>query len=482
MPSFPVLLVEDKDSLRTMLRLALEAQGHTVVEARDESEAIQEMRQARPAVVLTDLKLPNGDGFGVLRAAKELDPDLQVVVMTAYGSIQDAVSAMKEGAMEFLAKPVDPDHLSLMVARALAHRRVLSENMVLREELAEKRGAPRIIGDDPTLRSVLQHLHRAAGTDATVLLEGESGTGKELFARALHALSPRQDGPFIAINCAAIPETLLETELFGHEKGAFTGASARKPGRFEMAHRGTLFLDEIGDLPLTLQAKILRALEEKQFERVGGTQSLHVDVRVVAATNRNLKTRVAERLFREDLYFRLSVFPIQIPPLRERSNDIMTLAHHFVDRFSRDVNKKPLLLSDAAVEELRNYSWPGNVRELQNCIERAVILTEGDTIQPRHLSLSFRQPGPPLTPPVTSGNSGASGPAVPAPPSSPWDQIDLSGTMSETLRRISAEVERRKIEHALKEARGNKSIAADMLQIGFKALGTRMRQLGIPEP
>ena len=205
MPSSPVLLVEDKDSLRTMLRLALEAQGHAVVEARDENEAIREMRQARPAVVLTDLKLPSGDGFGVLRAAKELDPDLQVVVMTAYGSIQDAVSAMKEGAMEFLAKPVDPDHLLLMVARALAHQRVLTENMVLREELAEKRGAPRIIGDDPTLRSVLQHLHRAAGTDATVLLEGESGTGKELFARALHALSPRQDGPFIAINCAAIP-------------------------------------------------------------------------------------------------------------------------------------------------------------------------------------------------------------------------------------------------------------------------------------
>ena len=318
MPSLPVLLVEDKDSLRAMLRHALEAQGHAVVEARDEGEAIQEMRQARPAVVLTDLKLPNGDGFGVLRAAKELDPDLQVVVMTAYGSIQDAVSAMKEGAMEFLAKPVDPDHLSLMVARALAHRRVLTENMVLREELAEKRGAPRIIGDDPALRGVLQQLHRAAGTDATVLLEGESGTGKELFARALHVFSPRQDGPFIAINCAAIPETLLETELFGHEKGAFTGASARKPGRFEMAHRGTLFLDEIGDLPLTLQAKILRALEEKQFERVGGTQSLHVDVRVVAATNRNLKARVADRQFREDLYFRLSVFPVQIPPLRER--------------------------------------------------------------------------------------------------------------------------------------------------------------------
>jgi DNA-binding NtrC family response regulator len=480
MPSALVLLVEDKDSLRTMLRHALEAQGHAVVEARDECEAIQQMRQARPAVVLTDLKLPTGDGFGVLRAAKELDPDLQVVVMTAYGSIQDAVSAMKEGAMEFLAKPVDPDHLSLMVARALAHRRVLTENMVLREELAEKRGAPRIVGDDPALRGVLQQLHRAAGTDATVLLEGESGTGKELFARSLHVFSPRQDGPFIAINCAAIPETLLETELFGHEKGAFTGAANRKPGRFEMAHRGTLFLDEIGDLPLTLQAKILRALEEKQFERVGGTQSLHVDVRVVAATNRNLKARVADRQFREDLYFRLSVFPVQIPPLRERTGDILTLARYFVDRICRDVNKKTLMLSDAAIEELRNYAWPGNVRELQNCIERAVILTEGDTIQPRHLSLSFRQPGPSL-PAVPAAPGAVSTPPSAAQPSSPWDQIDLSGTMSEVLRRVAVEVERRKIEQALKDARGNRMAAADALQVGFKALGTRMRQLGILE-
>jgi len=472
----PVLLVEDKDSLRTMLRLALEAQGHAVVEARDEDEAIHEMRQARPAVVLTDLKLPSGDGFGVLRAAKELDPDLQVVVMTAYGSIQDAVSAMKEGAMEFLAKPVDPDHLSLMVARALAHRRVLSENMVLREELAEKRGAPRIVGEDPALRGVLQQLHRAAGTDATVLLEGESGTGKELFARALHVLSPRQDGPFIAINCAAIPETLLETELFGYERGAFTGASARKPGRFEMAHRGTLFLDEIGDLPLALQAKILRALEEKRFERVGGTQSLHVDVRVVAATNRNLKARVADRQFREDLYFRLSVFPVEIPPLRERTGDVLRLARHFVDRICRDVNKRPLMLSDAAIEELQAYSWPGNVRELQNCIERAVILTEGDTIQTRHLNLSFRQPSSPAASAPVPG-----APLSAAAPVSPWDQIDLSGTMSEALRRVSVEVERRKIEQALKDARGNKMAAADILQIGFKALNSRMRQLGIVE-
>ncbi len=272
--------------------------------------------------------------------------------MTAYGSIQDAVTAMREGAMDFLAKPVDPDHLLLMVERAIAQRRMLTEYILLKEELAERRGAPRIIGDDAGLRQVLQQLHRAAATDATVLLEGESGTGKELFARGLHALSPRADAPFVAINCAAIPETLLETELFGHEKGAFTGATTRKPGRFELAHRGTLFLDEIGDLPLALQAKILRALEEKRFERVGGTQSLHVDVRVVAATNRNLKARVAERQFREDLFFRLSVFPIQIPPLRERGDDILILARHFVDRFCRDLNKKPLLLAPAALDEL----------------------------------------------------------------------------------------------------------------------------------
>src|SRR5207302_3660735 len=328
---------------------------------------------ARPAVVLTDLKLPDGDGFGVLRAAKELDPELPVVVMTAYGSIQDAVTAMKEGAMDFLAKPVDPDHLLLLVERAIAQRRMAVENGLLKQELAERRGAPRIVGEDPKLRQVSQQLHRAAGTDTTVLLEGESGTGKELFARALHALSSRNDGPFVAINCAAIPETLLETELFGHEKGAFTGAAARKPGRFELAHRGTLFLDEIGDLPLPLQAKILRALEEKRFERVGGTVPLQVDVRVVAATNRNLKAAVAARQYREDLYFRLSVFPITIPPLRERLDDITTLARYFIDRFCRDLNKKALILSPAAEQELCAYGWPGNVRELQNCIERAAI-------------------------------------------------------------------------------------------------------------
>ena len=444
-----------------MLRHALEGQGHVVVEARDHAEAIQQLRQSRPAVVLTDLKLPDGDGLTVLRAAKELDPELPVVVMTAYASVQDAVTAMRDGAMDFLAKPVDPDHLLLLVERAIAHRRMLTEYLLLKEELAERRGAPRIIGDDARLRQVQQQLHRAAATDTTVLLEGESGTGKELFARALHALSPRADGPFVAINCAAIPDALLETELFGHEKGAFTGAATRKPGRFELAHRGTLFLDEIGELPLALQAKILRALEERRFERVGGTQSLHVDVRVVAATNRNLKVRVAERQFREDLYFRLSVFPIEIPPLRERAEDVVILAHHFVDKFSRDLNKPPLSISPAALDELRAYPWPGNVRELQNCIERAVILCDDSAIQPRHLNLSFRQPV--------------------AVPVSPWEQIDLSGTMAEAIRRVTDEVERRKIEAALKEKDGNKGRAAEQLQMTFKSLTQKMREHGIPD-
>jgi DNA-binding NtrC family response regulator len=456
----PILLVEDKDSLRAMLRHALEAQDHVVVEATDEGEAVRLLPETRPALVLTDLKLLTGDGFGVLRGAKEFDPDLPVVVMTAYGSIQDAVRAMKDGALDFLAKPVDPDHLLLLVERALSQRRLAAENVLLKEELAVRRGAPAIIGDDPSLKKVSISLQRAAATDATVLLLGESGTGKELFARTLHALSPRNDGPFVAINCAAIPENLLESELFGYEKGAFTGANARKLGRFELAHRGTLFLDEIGDLPIALQAKILRALEERRIDRVGGTVSLQIDVRIVAATNRNLKAAVAARQFREDLYFRLSVFPIEIPPLRERQGDIDILARHFVERYSRDMKKPPLALSPEAFEQLHAYAWPGNVRELQNCIERSVILADGDTIHPRHLNLAFAAP-PPVDPP------------------SPWEQIDLSGTLADATRRVTAEAERRKIAQALKEASGNKPRAADMLQVNYKVLLMKLKDYGI---
>jgi DNA-binding NtrC family response regulator len=385
----PILLVEDKDSLRTMLRRALEAQGHSVFEARDQPEAEAALKDVRPDLVLSDLRLPRGDGLGVLRAARSLDPELPVILMTAFGSIQEAVAAMKEGALDFLAKPIDPDHLRLLVARALDRRRLMAENLLLREELAVRRGAPQIIGDAPALKQVLASLQRAAGTDATVLLQGESGTGKELFARTLHARGTRAAGPFVAINCAAIPEGLIESELFGYEKGAFTGAVGRKPGKFELADRGTIFLDEVGDLPMPLQAKILRALEERRFERLGGTTLVHVNVRVIAATNHDLRARVASRQFRDDLFFRLSVFPITIPPLRERVEDIPLLARHFVDRFCREMKKARLTLTAPAESALQAYRWPGNVRELQNCIERAVILTDGPSIEPAHLHLSF---------------------------------------------------------------------------------------------
>jgi DNA-binding NtrC family response regulator len=446
-----------------MLRHALERQDHSVLEARDQPEAVRLLQQAQPAVVLSDLRLPEGDGFGVLRAAKEIDADIPVIVMTAYGSIEDAVAAMKEGAMDFLAKPVDPDHLMLLVSRALEQRRIVTENLLMKEELAVRRGAPQLVGEDPSLRKIFASMQRAAATDATVLLEGESGTGKEVFARSLHALSPRADAPFVAINCAAIPENLLETELFGYEKGAFTGAVQRKLGKFEMAHRGTLFLDEIGDLPIGLQAKILRALEEKRFERVGGTALVQVDVRLVAATNKGLRAAVAAKRFREDLYFRLSVFPITVPPLRDRGGDIPVLARFFVDRFCRDLKKKPLVLSPDAVDLLTRYRWPGNVRELQNCIERAVILVDGDTIFPRHLNLSFAAP------------------LQDEHPESPWAHVDLSGTLTEVTRRVTAQVEKAKIEEVLAEAGGNKGRAAELLQIGYKMLLAKLREHGIAD-
>ncbi len=457
----PVLLVEDKESLRTMLRLALEAQDYTVIEARDEAEARTLLGQSLPAVVLTDLRFPEGDGFGVLRAAKDADPDLPVIVMTAYGSIQDAVAAMKEGALDFLAKPVEPDHLLLMVERALAQRRLLSEYNLLKEEAMKRRGVPAIIGESPVIRQTLQSVQRAAGSDTTVLLEGESGTGKELFARAVHALSDRSNGPFGAINCAAIPDTLLEAELFGYEKGAFTGAAQRKPGRFELAQGGTLFLDEIGEVPLSVQAKLLRAIETRRFERLGGTATIHVDVRLVAATNRGLRQAVQLRQFREDLYFRLSVFPITIPPLRDRPTDVPLLARHFVERTCSDLGRKPLALSDRAVEALPQDGWPGTGRELQNAIERAVILSDGDTLVPGHLNLRSA--------------------LLPAAPADPWEAIDLTGSLAMVTQRVAAEAERRKILRTLKENNGDRARTADALQVGYRTLLVRMKELGIEQ-
>jgi len=454
-----VLLVDDNEDLRYVLATVLARHGYGVVEAADEPSAVEALRLHRPSLVLSDLRLPTGDGLGVLREAKALDPALPVILMTGYGAIEEAVAAMREGALDYLPKPVDHEHLVLTVSRAIEQRRIVTENLLLREALGSRHGAPVIVGEHPALLDTLRSLRRVAGTETTVLLGGESGTGKELFARALHAHSDRANGPFVAINCAAIPETLLETELFGHEKGAFTGASQRKPGKFEVAHGGTLFLDEIGEMPVNLQAKVLRVLEERSFERVGSNTTLHVDVRLVAATNRDLRAAVANRTFREDLFFRLSVFPIVIPPLRDRASDVPQLARHFIEKFAREQNKRPPHLSSAAVAALEAHSWPGNVRELQNCIERAVILAEGETVHALHLNLGAGE-----IPRETA-----------SPARDPWDDIDLSGTLPDASRRVLMEVERRKIQQALDEARWDQTRAAPALQIPPRVLLARIR-------
>jgi DNA-binding NtrC family response regulator len=383
-----ILIVEDKASLRAVLRKTLEAEGYGVAEAADGQSALDRIRRDRFAMVLTDLRLPKGDGHLVLQAAVQTEPVTPVILMTAYGTIRDAVGAMKEGAYDYLEKPVDSDHLLALIHRALEHRTLQDENLLLRERFSQQLGFPEIIGNSAALQGALDQVRRVAPTDATVLLGGESGSGKELFARAVHHLSGRKKQSFFAINCAAIPETLLESELFGYEKGAFTGAVATKRGKFEIADKGTLFLDEIGDLSPALQGKVLRVIEHREFERVGGTQTRKVDIRLVAASNKDLHALVAAGGFRQDLYFRLSVFPVRVPPLRERRDDIPILARHFLARFAAEQKKRgPITLSDAALARLADYAWPGNVRELENTIERALILGDGDLLLPEHLHL-----------------------------------------------------------------------------------------------
>jgi DNA-binding NtrC family response regulator len=448
-----VLIVEDKESLRTMLRKTIEARGYGVAEAGDAYEARRRLQAERFLVALTDLRLPAGSGFDVLQAARDTDPDLPVIVMTAFGTIEEAVRAMKEGATDFLTKPVDTEHLLLLLERGLERRRLLTEYVLLKEEYQRRIGLPRLIGEDAALKETLLALQRAAGTDATVLILGESGTGKELLARSLHQLSARAKGPFVAINCAAIPEALLENELFGHEKGAFTGAGSRKVGRVELAHHGSLFLDEIGDLPLSLQAKILRLVQERQFERVGGVQTLSVDVRVVAATNRDLREAVARKEFREDLFFRLSVFPVEIPPLRRRRGDIPLLADACLERYAQEMGRRGLRLSAESRRALLDHAWPGNVRELQNCMERAVILCDGPEIEPRHLRI---------------GGGEDRGPRL-------GDVLDLGGKLSEVAARASARAEEEAVDLALAESAGDRSLAAARLGLSLANLNRRLR-------
>src|SRR6202162_1810525 len=388
----PVLLVEDKPELRAMLRKALERADYSVEEAPDGNAAIDKIRVRRYLLVLTDLKLPGSSGLDVLREARRVEPTLPVILMTAYGSVDEAVTAMKEGAFDFIQKPVDLDHLKLLLERATRQQELLRENLLLREEYAARYGFPRIVGEHPAMKEASQMTQRVAATDSTVLVLGESGTGKELFARAIHHLSPRANHSFVALNCAAIPEGLVENELFGHERGAYTGAGARKIGKLELAHRGTLFLDEIGELPMAIQSKLLRVLEEKRFERVGGTQEIEVNVRILTATNKDLRAAVADKTFREDLFFRISAVPITIPPLRDRGDDVLLLAEYFLEKFRREFRKPDLQLGKQTLARLLTYSWPGNVRELQNAIERAAILANGPEINASALQLPVAKP------------------------------------------------------------------------------------------
>ncbi|PYQ27402.1 MAG: transcriptional regulator [Acidobacteria bacterium] len=383
-----LLIVEDKESLAQMLRESAEADGLEADVASTGTEAIRWLAEGRRYVaVLTDLRLPGADGIAVLRQSRENDPDCPVIVMTAFGTIENAVEAMKLGAYDFIQKPIDVDHLSLLLRRCREHRELRYENLLLKEEFQKRYRLPAIVGDSPPIVEVGQAIQRVAQTDSTVLLQGESGTGKELFARAIHQLSPRRDRPFVAINCAAIPETLIENELFGHEKGAFTGATSRQLGKFELADMGTIFLDEIGELGFGVQSKILRVLQERRFERIGGTATIDVDVRVICATNRNVEEAVKSGAFREDLFFRINVFPVTIPPLRERRQDIGALTDFSLARFAHELNRPGLRMTDDARAALYDYDWPGNIRELQNCIERAAILCDRNLIQLRDLSI-----------------------------------------------------------------------------------------------
>ncbi len=428
-----LFVVEDRESLRGLLTHALTGEGFEVEAAADSPEALARLaREPRFELVLTDLKLPSGSGLDVLAAARGLRPAPAVVVLTGYGTVRSAVEAMQLGAADFLEKPVELEQLFALV------RTLLGSEERQANERFEVPGAPPIVGAHPRLRTALRMLERVAPTESTVLLTGESGTGKELFARALHALSPRRGGPFVAVNCAAIPETLVEAELFGHEKGAFTGADRRRPGRFELASGGTLFLDEVGDLPLAVQAKVLRVLDDRRYERVGGGATLVSDVRLVAATNRRLAEMVAAGSFRGDLLYRLEIFPIELPALHERASDVPILVRHLLGQIGARLRLEPPEIDAAALAELEAAPWPGNVRQLANVLERAVVLEAGGRVGARELR-------PLLHPAAPDG----------------------------------ASEERERVRQALLASSGDKRRAAELLGVSYRTLLRRVEKLDL---
>ncbi|MCP3100871.1 sigma-54 dependent transcriptional regulator [Myxococcus sp. K15C18031901] len=444
-----ILVADDEEGVRSFIAEALEVEGHAVSTAADGDEAARVLARQGVDLLVTDLRMPGMDGLTLLRKVREEQPDVEVIVLTAVGSVESAVAAMKAGAFEYLLKPVgSPAELRLTAARALERRALLN----FKTEARQSTGEVVLSWGAPSMAPVVEALRKVAPTHATVLLVGESGTGKEVAARALHQWSERSEGPFVAVNCAALTETLLESELFGHEKGAFTGAVAQRRGRIELAQGGTFFLDEVGELKAELQAKLLRVIQERRFERVGGTRTLEADVRWVAATNRDLKGMMAHGEFREDLYHRLAVFPIRLPSLRERREDLRPLSELLLRRIGEELGRPGLKLSPEASARLDEFPWPGNVRELRNALERAAILADGPVVDARHLWLD-----------PTS---------APTPTATPATGARLPDTTLEELERMA-------IEQAIADEGGNRKRAAQRLGIGLRTLYDKLRRYGM---
>ncbi len=459
-----ILVVDDEPNLRKVLGAILARDGYEVIEAADGEQALGLIGRGVAAIV-TDLKMPKLDGMGLLKRAAADHPDVPVVMITAHGSVDSAVEAVKAGAFDYIEKPFEQEQIRQVIAKAIRthelERRAPRAQLNAQPSAPATRGRFGLIGDSEPLSNVLQVIEKVADTPSTVLITGESGTGKELIARALHENSSRRGEPFIKINCAAIPKTLMESELFGYEKGAFTGAVGSKPGRFELADRGTLFLDEIGEIPGEMQVQLLRVLQESEFERVGGIKTIKVDVRLVAATNRDLQKEVAAGNFREDLYYRLNVVPIHLPPLRERRSDIPLLVEHFVAKFNERLKKSITAVEPDALERLTSYHWPGNIRELENVLERTMLFCAGPTIRAADLPPELQMAVTPST-------------IAPAP-TAPGRATSLK----EIVRQETERVERELIVRALDETGGNVTQAARKLKISRKSLQNKMKEFGL---
>ena len=469
-----ILIADDEINIRRVLEAILKRDGYEVVTAASGEEALSLMNREIQTVI-TDLKMPGLDGMELLRRLGAQHPDVPVVMITAHGSVENAVEAVKLGAFDYVEKPFDQEQIRQVVAKAIKTHSLSRRDT--HPEKTDVTGRFRLVGDSPAIRQIYGIIEKVANTPSTVLITGESGTGKELIARALHENSSRQDGPFIKINCAAIPKTLMESELFGYEKGAFTGAVGAKPGRFELAHGGTLFLDEIGEIPVEMQVKLLRVLQESEFERVGGIKTIKVDVRLVTATNRDLAAELATGGFREDLYYRLNVVPIHLPPLRERREDIALLVGHFITKFNERLRKQITHIEPAAVERLVSYNWPGNIRELENVIERTMLFCEAPVIRLGNLPAELLL-GEDRHLPAAALSTSSSQPNLAAMPAT-LPAGDAVGSLKEAVRAETERVERELIQRALDETGGNVTQAARRLKISRKSLQTKMKELGL---